>query len=160
MRVFIHQKVTQRLLKYKGSKRVATGGILLGQVRKGDVYILQITEPSRWDIRRLFGHVRGTWKANRIIEREFNRSQGRTIYLGEWMTIPDDQPFPSAQHEKLIRHQFLVNDINEDYLLLLTVRNGEILCAKYSDTGIEVGETTDTSIRMQGFDFTQPAYAN
>ena len=53
-RVFIHQNVMQVFQKYRTQNIPEAGGILLGQVRKNEIYILKVTEPSRWDIRQIF----------------------------------------------------------------------------------------------------------
>lgn len=60
----------------------------------------------------------GAW-AQRLAEREFIASGGRTIYLGEWHTHPTPHARPSSRDRTMIREQFVANTLCTPYLLLV-----------------------------------------
>lgn len=120
-RIFVHDSVMQIFSKYRTSEIPEAGGILLGQVRKDEIYVLKITEPSRWDIRRMFGFVRNKKSAQQAINIEFKKSGRRTIYLGEWHSHPQANPYPSVMDIQMIEKQYKYNEINECFLLMIIV---------------------------------------
>ena len=152
-KVFIHQNVMQVFQKYRIPDIPAAGGILLGQIRKNEIYILKVTEPSRWDIRHLFGFVRKKKQAQRAIDVEFEKSEGRTIYLGEWHSHPEAAPTPSSTDIGMIKQQFSKNEINEDFLLMLIVGYNQDFCAIYDGKKLLQGDHINAPSRMEQFVF-------
>lgn len=152
-RVFIHQNVMQVFQKYRTQNIPEAGGILLGQVRKNEIYILKVTEPSRWDIRQIFSFVRKRKQAQRAIDIEFEKSGGRTIYLGEWHSHPEALPSPSVTDIRMIKQQFSKNEINEDFLLMLIIGYNQDFCAIYNGQRLLQGNHIKISPRMEQFIF-------
>jgi integrative and conjugative element protein (TIGR02256 family) len=97
------------------------GGILLGQVVERSIYVLQLSFPNLFDKVNRHEFIRDKNAAQIIIDFSFYNSVNKTIYLGEWHTHPEDNPSPSPQDHKMIASQFLNNQINEDFLLLLII---------------------------------------
>jgi len=88
--VFIVDHVLNRLSNSKQKKRKQneSGGILLGQIKDENIYIMRISEPTSHDRSSRTSFVRKREKAQIIIDYEFANSDNKTIYLGEWHTHP------------------------------------------------------------------------
>ncbi len=100
---------------------IENGGILLGQVFSSYIHITDVSVPGRGDKRKPFGFIRSIRNANKRIRREFKKSKGKTIYLGEWHCHPEDNPKPSSQDIEMIREQFSKNELNEQFVLLFII---------------------------------------
>lgn len=100
-------------------KKKEAGGILLGKVYDDRIVIEKASCPNTSDKRGLFFFIRSQNKAQQIVENEFYASDNKRIYLGEWHTHPEDIPSPSIIDEQMIKRQFSVNDLNEDFLILI-----------------------------------------
>lgn len=101
--------------------RKEKGGILLGEICKNEISIIKASVPTIFDKSTRFSFNRNKKSAQIIVDYEFFNSQGKTIYLGEWHTHPEDYPTPSSTDIKMIRQQFNKNLLNEDFLLLVIV---------------------------------------
>ena len=108
--------------KYKQHKKYQneSGGIILGFVHKdNNIYISKISEPNVLDKAFRYSFERNKKAAQIIVNSEFYESGGKVIYLGEWHTYPEPNPFPSLVDIKMIKQQYTNNKINEDFLILL-----------------------------------------
>ena len=95
------------------------GGILLGQIKNSNIYIVSISVPSSHDRASRYTFRRNKEKAQIIIDHEFANSNKKTIYIGEWHTHPEKHPKPSSTDLRMIKDQFKSNTLNEPFLLLL-----------------------------------------
>ena len=109
--------------RQRGRRDPERGGILMGQVSEdfGTVLVTHVTVPGPYDrgTRTTF-YRDGVW-AQRLAEREFVASGGRTVYLGEWHTHPAARARPSSRDRTMIREQFEANTLCTPYLLLVVV---------------------------------------
>lgn len=103
------------------NKKTEQGGILLGEVRENEVKITKVSVPTMFDKSSKYSFNRNKKSAQIIIDYEFYNSQGKTIYLGEWHTHPENYPTPSHTDRRMIRTQFDKNIINEDFLIMVIV---------------------------------------
>ena len=95
------------------------GGILLGQVSNKSIYIIKASVPNRFDIATRYSFHRDKNIAQIIVNHEFYNSMGKTIYLGEWHTHPEDYASPSSQDIKMIKGQMKLGKLNESFALLV-----------------------------------------
>jgi integrative and conjugative element protein (TIGR02256 family) len=88
-------EVLQSMCQISGNEN---GGILLGsEISEKHYRINQVSEPCMLiDRSSKCGCIRDANKANEIIKREFESSNHKRIYFGEWHTHPEDNPTPSA----------------------------------------------------------------
>ncbi len=100
---------------------IENGGILLGKVFGSYIHVTDISTPGRGDKRKPFGFIRSIKNANKRIRKEFKKSKGKIIYLGEWHCHPEDNPKPSSQDIEMIREQFFKNELNEQFVLLFII---------------------------------------
>ena len=100
--IHIDDGVLSLLDSYKQTKKRdnESGGILLGQVRGKHVYVLRISIPGYPDKATKTSFTRDKKKAQLVIDHEFANSGGKTIYLGEWHTHPEQIPTPSGTDKK------------------------------------------------------------
>lgn len=110
--------IFNRHIQYKGTCN-ESGGILLGQVKDKVIYILKASTPNEFDKSSRFSFVRSKSVAQIITNYEFENSEGKTVYLGEWHTHPEKRPNPSNQDIKMIEGQFHLGILNEDFILLM-----------------------------------------
>jgi integrative and conjugative element protein (TIGR02256 family) len=121
IRVIIARSVLNIIESFKQSTKRSSesGGILLGQVRDNDVFILKVTTPNKFDHASRFLFNCNKDAAQVIIDYEFINSGHKTIYLGEWHTHPENYPSPSNIDRRMIDNQYFKNKINEPFLVLL-----------------------------------------
>jgi len=103
-----------------------SGGILLGQMKDTNIYLLRASTPNAKDRSHRMGFTRHKEVAQSIIDYEFLNSGKKTIYLGEWHTHPENDPSPSIQDSKMINDQFKKNELNEDFIVSFIVGNVSI----------------------------------
>lgn len=114
LNVFSHFKQT-------GNKH-EKGGILLGQcLENNKILVTKATTPTLFDKSHRYSFHRDKKSAQLFINYEFLNSLGKTIYIGEWHTHPEDYPAPSSTDIKMIKNQFKKNLINENFLLMAIV---------------------------------------
>lgn len=113
----------------KGSHE--SGGILLGQVTSGNVYLMKASAPNQFDRSSRTTFDRDKHIAQIIIEYEFLNSGNKTIYLGEWHTHPEAIPSPSTVDVSMIKDQFKKNKLNEPFLILLIQGQSGIYVGKF-----------------------------
>ncbi len=107
--------------KYKQITKKAkeSGGILLGQIKGKEVYILEVSTPNKFDKASIYSFNCNKDAAQVIINYEFINSGKKTIYLGEWHTHPENYPKPSDIDKKMIIKQYFKNKLNEPFLILI-----------------------------------------
>lgn len=102
----IPSNICEELLQYKQSKLMnESGGILLGKKQNGcyKYEITKITTPSKDDFSTPFSFIRSKKKAQKILNKEWQDSQGIVNYLGEWHTHSVANPIPSYVDRAFIR---------------------------------------------------------
>jgi integrative and conjugative element protein (TIGR02256 family) len=72
------------------------GGLLLGSVHGGHLFIEQATVPTVWDKRFRYLFERMPFGHEAIALARWTATQGTVRYLGEWHTHPEDHPHPSG----------------------------------------------------------------
>lgn len=103
-------------------KKYEKGGILLGQcLEDNKIIIKKASTPTLFDKSQRYNFYRDRRSAQIFIDYEFLNSLGKTIYIGEWHTHPEDYPTPSSTDIKMIKNQFSKNLINEKFLLMIIV---------------------------------------
>lgn len=76
------------------------GGLLLGSVHGTHMLIKEATVPTDQDNQLLHLFERMPHGHNKIAAERWKTSKGKTRYLGEWHTHPEDHPTPSALDRK------------------------------------------------------------
>jgi len=109
--------------RQEGLNSLESGGIILGQVNKEIILINRVSIPNDKDKATKNSFNRDKDSAQEIINHEFTRSNGKTIYLGEWHTHPEENSKPSSVDIKMIKEQFKGNIINIDFLILIIIGN-------------------------------------
>lgn len=119
--IIIARSVLNTMERFKQTTKKApeSGGIVLGQVRDKNVYILKVSTPNKFDKASRFSFECNKDAAQVIIDYEFINSGHKTIYLGEWHTHPENYPNPSGVDRKMINNQYLKNKLNEPFLMLI-----------------------------------------
>ncbi|MFB9053553.1 Mov34/MPN/PAD-1 family protein [Formosa undariae] len=103
-------------------KKFEKGGILLGRCTdENTVVIEKASIPTLFDRSSRYNFQRDKRSAQIFIDYEFIASQGKTIYIGEWHTHPEDLPTPSTTDVQMIKRQFKKNKINETFLFMVIV---------------------------------------
>lgn len=121
--VVFSKEVIDIFEKYKQYKPAQheSGGILLGKVYDEVIIIDQISEPSAEDKSGRFYFDRNVQKAQSIVERAWNESNGQRIYLGEWHTHPEDIPTPSRDDKKLLKNMSEKTHMQIDFLFMAII---------------------------------------
>jgi len=122
-----HIEVTEDVLntletfKQDSFKIHEAGGILLGYIVKEEAYIriTKVSTPCKYDKSTPTSFDRDANNAQKIINKEFDESQGKIIYLGEWHTHFQKVPMPSSIDINMIKKQYKVSTLNANILLLL-----------------------------------------
>jgi len=91
----------------KNSKE--SGGILIGQVNDQYILVSRATSPNKLDTQGATKFIRNKDIAQEIIEYEFQNSEMKNTYLGEWHTHPAIEAHPSV----LVRRkmEFSISDL-------------------------------------------------
>ena len=108
-------------LKQNSPKSNEAGGVLLGYVvdETKCIRITKISVPSRYDKSSPNSFTRDCDTTQKIIDEEFNESEGKIIYLGEWHTHYEKKPVPSGVDISMIKRLYNVGTFNYNLLLLL-----------------------------------------
>jgi integrative and conjugative element protein (TIGR02256 family) len=144
IKVSINSSIINLFEKFKQSSKKdnESGGILLGQVKGNNVYILKASIPNKFDKSSRYSFECNKDAAQIIIDYEFKNGDNKTIYLGEWHTHPEDIPNPSSIDKAMIKDQYFKNKINEPFLILLIQGLKELYVALYDGNCIEKIEYT------------------
>lgn len=105
-----------------------SGGILLGRIilEALDVYIDEVTVPSRWDRASRFSFFRSARPAQRAVRRAWEQSAGTHNYLGEWHTHPEPIPRPSSTDLEDWQRIARTASFEQEALFFLIAGTGEI----------------------------------
>ncbi|WP_299096995.1 Mov34/MPN/PAD-1 family protein [uncultured Winogradskyella sp.] len=121
-KIIIEDNVLNLFKNFKQTGRKhERGGILLGEVSSKEIRIKRASIPTVFDSSSRFSFNRNKKSAQIITDYEYNNSNGKIIYLGEWHTHPEKKPSPSSIDCKMISNQFRKNKINEWFLLMIIV---------------------------------------
>lgn len=121
IKIIVHQiplEIFERFTQYKKNQK-ESGGVILGKIINDQVHILRLSIPNSLDKSSRTNFERNKVAAQIIIDYEFINSNGQMIYLGEWHTHPENYPTPSPQDRKMLKEQFINNQLNVPYLLLI-----------------------------------------
>lgn len=119
-------EVLEKFKKYRQTRnRMEAGGILLGQVFDTKIVIDEITEPSLLDKAGRFFFVRNVKMAQKTVNTVWSKSNGKSIYLGEWHTHSETNPFPSYDDRKLIADMLIHSKMEINFLFMIIVGLGE-----------------------------------
>ena len=97
--VVITQAVERYFLHVKSSfdYGLETGGIIVGTLNSGPIItITDVTTSQRKDVRHKFRFLRAANGHQSIMDRLWQESGYRKMYLGEWHTHPESIPSPSG----------------------------------------------------------------
>lgn len=110
----------QSMCQRSGNENV---GILLGsKISEKHYRINRVSEPCVLiDSSTRCGCIRDANKANEIIKREFESSNRKRVYFGEWHTHPENIPTPSTVDISSIRDVFYKSEIAIDGVFLAIV---------------------------------------
>lgn len=117
------KEVTNIFEKYKQVKftQHESGGILLGKVYDEVIVVDQVSEPSPDDQSGRFYFDRNILKAQHIVKKVWEESNGERIYLGEWHTHPEDVPRPSSDDKKLLKNMVEDTQMEIDFLFMAII---------------------------------------
>lgn len=120
------------------------GGILLGsQISEKHYRINRASEPCMIiDRSSKCGCTRDANMANKIIKREFESSNHKRVYFGEWHTHLEDNPMPSAVDISSIHDVFYKSDIVISGVFLAIVGRKSIYWGFYDGTKMHKIEPT------------------
>lgn len=78
-------------------EKYEAGGILMGKrLLNGNIIITDVTSPQKGDTRKRTFFKKKTRIHQSISDILWKKSSGKTIYLGEWHTHPENNPVPST----------------------------------------------------------------
>ena len=131
--IFISSSVISLIETFKqyDSRKNESGGVLVGQIKDNKVYILKISIPNKFDRASRYRFECTKDAAQIIMDYEFYNSGGKSIYIGEWHTHPEETPQPSRDDKAMIKEQFKKNKLNEPFLILLIQGLNDLYIALY-----------------------------
>lgn len=78
-------------------EKYEAGGILMGKrLLNGNIIITDVTSPQKEDTRKRTFFKKKTKIHQSISDNLWKKSSGKTLYLGEWHTHPENNPVPSS----------------------------------------------------------------
>ena len=126
IKIVIEKNVENFFLNYRQTKnKNEQGGILLGVVMMNEIRICKASIPTVFDKSNRFSFERNKKSAQLFIDYEFLNSGGKIIYLGEWHTHPESFPTPSNVDLKMIKTQYVKNNLNENFLIMIIIGTKE-----------------------------------
>ncbi len=119
--IFISESVIElfEIFKQNNTKDNESGGVLIGQVKADNIYILKASTPNKFDKSSRYSFECDKDAAQIVMDFEFYNSNNKSIYIGEWHTHPENHPTPSRKDIKMIKNQFKKNKLNEPLLILI-----------------------------------------
>lgn len=110
------------------------GGILLGsEIKEKHCRINRVSEPCMLiDHSSKYGCTRDAYKANEIIKREYESSNHKRVYFGEWHTHPENKPIPSTVDVSSICNVFYKSKIVINGVFLAIVGRKSIYWGFYN----------------------------
>lgn len=138
--IFISDSVLELIKSFKqfGATNYESGGILLGQISEKGIYILRASTPNKFDKSSRYSFECNKDAAQVIINYEFQNSDKKTIYIGEWHTHPEKNSTPSGIDKSMIIGQFKKNKLNEPFLILMIQGLSELYIALWDGKKLHV----------------------
>ncbi len=139
MKIYITRSALEIIESFKQFKKTdpESGGILIGQIKEAEVYIMKATTPNKFDKASRYSFECNKDAAQVIIDFEFINSGKKSIYIGEWHTHPENTPTPSTTDKTMIKTQFTHNKLNEPFIFLLIQGLEELYIGLYNGKKIE-----------------------
>tara|TARA_R110002020_G_scaffold401467_1_gene611696 strand:- start:24 stop:515 length:492 start_codon:yes stop_codon:yes gene_type:complete len=111
----------QAYIQDNNSKEEA-GGVMLGYcIDENNFTVIDATVPNVEDKRSRYGFWRVSALHQRFLTILFKKSKGKSIYLGEWHTHPEDIPTPSTLDRKSILDQIKRSQLNSNKIFAIIV---------------------------------------
>src|SRR5262245_57673288 len=102
--------------------RKEAGGILIGRVWPDSRVLIEVaTIPNSHDEAGRYYFNRSVEAAQQIINRVWEESRGEQIYLGEWHSHPEVDPWPSSLDRQMIRTMLRGTQMEIKFLILVVV---------------------------------------
>jgi len=98
-----------------------SGGILLGNVYSDHSEIVKVTTPNIFDKFGKYFFVRSKTGAQPQINRDWKKTEGILIYLGEWHTHSEINPKPSNEDKRMIKKALMETTMEIDFLYIVIV---------------------------------------
>lgn len=139
----IYKHVIDKIAFYiqDDSKKPESGGVLMGYViDKKTFSIKDVTVPNKLDKSSRFNFVRSKYSVQPIIDKAFEQSKGKVVYLGEWHTHPEDIPTPSKLDCESIRLQMNGNILNSHIIFMLIIGRKGLYVSYVDKKGIKDSE--------------------
>lgn len=117
-------EVLEKMFHYiqNDTNKPEAGGILIGHdLEDNNFSITDISVPSVYDKSSRFNFTRSKKNAQQILNKFFNESNGKKIYLGEWHTHPEDYPTPSHLDNKSISERMQRDVLNSEIIFMIIV---------------------------------------
>ena len=134
-------KFFKNYIQYNDSPE--SGGILVGKIHDKLIEITNCSLPNKYDKKSRYNFTRAYKPAQKFINKHFEKSDGRKIYLGEWHTHPEDEPIPSCIDKKSFDETLNKNKLNSDIHFMIIV--GRI----YLYVGIYHNKEIDESLTLK-----------
>jgi integrative and conjugative element protein (TIGR02256 family) len=115
------------------SKKLESGGILIGQIKGNNIFIQKVTIPNQFDKSTRYTFVRNKEAAQIILDHEVVNNQNTFTYLGEWHTHPEAKPTPSSQDLKMIKEQYTLGILNLPFVILIIQGISDIYISIYME---------------------------
>lgn len=96
------------------------GGVFVGKINEDTAVIEKMMVPRRFRSNPVF-FSRIADFINKWLVRVFKQSKGETIYLGEWHSHPNGEPYPSSTDFSSMKKIALNTDVRIETPLLLIV---------------------------------------
>lgn len=126
----LSDSVIEQIRSYEQHKKgdLEAGGVLLGRfvVDSKDIIIDMASEPMRGDKRTRYSFHRGAKKHQLVIDEEWKRTNGKSHYLGEWHTHPEQHPDPSGKDIDNWKNHLTRDVFSSRYLYFIIVGTREI----------------------------------
>lgn len=122
------------LIHQNGDHKKECGGIILGSTTNDNrIIIRSIPKATKDSKSSKYSCIRDKNIAQEIMNKTFEESNGKIIYVGEWHTHPVNSPTFSSQDRKMIEEQFKSNKICTDSLLMLIIGKKELELSLYTN---------------------------
>lgn len=131
--VLITDNVIETLVKFiqNNLKDKEAGGILTGKIFSDRIEITSCSTPSNLDTQKRFNFVRSYKSAQKFIDKVFQHSKGKEIYLGEWHTHPEHIPTPSNTDLQSFKQTITKNKLNSSIHFMIIVGIKQIYIGTY-----------------------------
>jgi integrative and conjugative element protein (TIGR02256 family) len=130
-RLKLSYRALDRMALYKQVQTSSTeaGGVLLGRfiINSKDIVIDEVSIPMIGDKRTRNSFLRNAKSHQRIIDNQWNKSNGTSNYLGEWHTHPESYPDYSGVDIKNWKERLKNDTFSSRYLYFLILGLEELV---------------------------------